>query len=122
MLTWALWDTGAAGLSAIVVTFVFSVYLTGAVAKGLPGGVPPASWLGRALGIAGLTVALLAPLIGVWVEDPHRRRTSLTVLTGLTVALTSAMSLIREQPAVFLAGVGAAGGYCGVRRSGHRPV
>ena len=29
VLTWALWDTGSAGLSAIVVTFVFSVYLTG---------------------------------------------------------------------------------------------
>src|ERR1700733_784437 len=105
VLTWALWDTGAAGLSAIVVTFVFSVYLTGAVGRGLPGGVPPASWLGRALGIAGLTVALLAPLIGVWGEDPHRRRTSLTVLTGLTVALTSAMSLIREQPQYFWLGL-----------------
>jgi MFS transporter, UMF1 family len=105
VLTWALWDTGAAGLSAIVVTFVFSVYLTGVVGKGLPGGVPPASWLGRALGIAGLTIALLAPLIGVWVEDPHRRRTSLTVLTGLTVAVTSAMSLIREQPQYFWLGL-----------------
>jgi MFS transporter, UMF1 family len=105
VLTWALWDTGAAGLSAIVVTFVFSVYLTGAVGKGLPGGVPPASWLGRGLGIAGLTVALLAPLIGVWVDDPHRRRTSLTVLTGLTVALTGAMSLIREQPQYFWLGL-----------------
>ena len=28
-------DTGAAGVSAIVVTFVFSVYLTGTVGKGL---------------------------------------------------------------------------------------
>ena len=123
MLTWALWDTGAAGLSAIVVTFVFSVYLTGAVAKGLPGGVPPASWLGRALGIAGLTVALLAPLIGVWVEDPHRRRTSLTVLTGLTVALTSAMSLIREQQQYFwlgLALLGASAAFGGLARSARR--
>jgi MFS transporter, UMF1 family len=105
VLTWALWDTGAAGLSAIVATFVFSVYLTSAVGKDLPGGVAPASWLGRALGVAGLTVALLAPLIGVWVEDPHRRRLSLTVLTGLTVLLTSAMSLIREQPLYFWLGL-----------------
>src|SRR6201998_2515225 len=93
VLTWALWDTGSAGLSAIVVTFVFSVYLTGTVGKGLPGGVAPARWLGRTLGLAGLTIALLAPLIGVWVEDQHRRRLSLTALTGLTVALTGAMSL-----------------------------
>jgi UMF1 family MFS transporter len=45
-----------------------------------------------------LTIALLAPLIGVWVVDSRRRRLALTVLTGLAVALTSAMSLIREQP------------------------
>jgi MFS transporter, UMF1 family len=98
VLRWALWDTGSAGLSSIVVTFVFSVYLTGSVGQGLPGGAPPASWLGRALAVAGMTIALLAPVIGVWVEDPHRRRVALTVLTGLAVALTCAMSLIRERP------------------------
>ncbi len=97
-MAWALWDTGAAGVSAVVVTFVFSVYLTGTVGKGLPGGVPPASWLGRALAIAGLTIAVLAPVIGVWVEDARRRRIALTVLTGMVVALVSAMSLIRDRP------------------------
>jgi MFS transporter, UMF1 family len=115
VLAWALWDTGSAGLSAIVVTFVFSVYLTGTVGTGLPGGVPPASWLGRALGVAGLTIALLAPLIGVWVEDPRRRRTALTVLTGLAVALTSAMSLIRDRPEYLWPGLAllAAAAACG---------
>ncbi len=98
VLAWALWDCGATGVSAIVVTFVFSVYLTGTVGQGLPGGAPPASWLGRALGVAGLTIALLAPVIGVWVEDPRRRRMALTALTGLAVVLTSAMSLIRDHP------------------------
>ena len=115
VLTWALWDTGAAGLSAIVVTFVFSVYLTGSVGHGLPGGAPPASWLGRALAVAGVTIALLAPLIGVWVEDPHRRRVALTVLTGLAVALTCAMSLIRERPEYLWPGLAllAAAAACG---------
>ena len=65
VLAWALWDTGSAGVSSIVVTFVFSVYLTGTVGKGLPGGATPASWLGRALAIAGLSIAVLAPVIGV---------------------------------------------------------
>ncbi len=115
MLTWALWDTGAAGLSAIVVTFVFSVYLTGSVGQGSPGGASPASWLGRALAVAGVTIALLAPVIGVWVEDPHRRRVALTVLTGLAVALTSAMSLIRERPEYLWPGLAllAAAAACG---------
>jgi MFS transporter, UMF1 family len=102
---WAMWDTGAAGVSAVVVTFVFSVYLTGTVGKHLPGGVPPASWLGRALAIAGLTIAVLAPVIGVWVEAPRRRRVALTVLTGLAVALVSTMSLIRDDPKLFFAGL-----------------
>ncbi len=114
-VAWALWDTGSAGVSAVVVTFVFSVYLTGAVGKGLPGGATPASWLGRSLAIAGLTIAVLAPLIGVWVEDPRRRRLTLTVLTGLVVGLVSAMSLIRERPGYLWAGLAllAVGAACG---------
>ena len=115
VLAWALWDTGAAGVSAIVVTFVFSVYLTGTVGKDLHSGVPPASWLGRALAIAGLTIAVLAPVIGVWVEDPRRRRVALTALTGLAVALVSAMSLIRDRPEYLWPGLAllAAAAACG---------
>ena len=115
VLAWALWDTGSAGVSAVVVTFVFSVYLTGAVGKGLQGGVTPASWLGRALAIAGLTIAVLAPVIGVWVENPRRRRLTLTVLTGLVVVLVSGMSLIRERPEYLWAGLAllAVGAACG---------
>jgi MFS transporter, UMF1 family len=94
---WALWDCGATGLNAIVITFVFSVYLTEHVGAGLPGATTPASWLGRVLTIAGLCVAVLAPATGIWVDGPHRRRTALAVLTGLVVAMTSAMSLIRAD-------------------------
>ncbi|WP_428338517.1 MFS transporter [Mycobacterium sp.] len=114
-VAWALWDTGSAGVSAVVVTFVFSVYLTGAVGKGLQGGVTPASWLGRALAIAGLAIAVLAPVIGVWVENPRRRHLTLTVLTGLVVGLVSTMSLIRERPEYLWAGLAllAVGAACG---------
>ena len=69
VLAWALWDWGATGLNAIVVTFIFSVYLTSTVAAGSPDRTSPASWLGRALTVAGLTVAVLAPAIGVWSTD-----------------------------------------------------
>jgi UMF1 family MFS transporter len=102
---WALWDCGVTGMNAIVATFVFSVYLTNSVGKGLPGGTSPESWLGRALAIAAICVALLAPMIGVWVESPHRRRVGLAVLTGLAVTLTSAMSLVRESPSYLLMGL-----------------
>ncbi len=105
ILAWAMWDFGAIGMVAIVGTFVFPVYLTSTVATGLGGDTSPASWLGRSLTVAGVIVALLAPLTGVLVQAPHRRRTALTLLTGLAVLSTGAMSLIRAEPAYFAAGL-----------------
>ncbi|CAA0130783.1 Uncharacterised protein [Mycolicibacterium vanbaalenii] len=96
-MAWALWDFGATAVNAIAVTFVFSVYLTGTVGDDLPGDTSPASWLGRALGVSGLVVALLAPVTGVWVDAPARRRRVLAALTGMVVVLTAAMSLIRDD-------------------------
>ena len=97
VVAWALWDCGSTGVSAIVVTFVFSVYLTDTVGAGLPGDTSPASWLGWALAGAGLVIAVLAPVTGVWVDAPWRRRRVLAALTGLAVLLTSAMGLVRDD-------------------------
>ncbi|WP_369804368.1 MFS transporter, partial [Mycobacterium sp. E2497] len=105
VVAWALWDCGSTGLNAIVATFVFAVYLTSSVGVGISGGTTPASWLGRAAAIAGLTVALLAPAVGVWVESPHRRRVALSVLTALAVALTCAMFFVHDRPGYLWAGL-----------------
>lgn len=105
VVAWALWDCGSTGMNAIVATFVFAVYLTSTVGQGLPGGTSPASWLGRALAIAGLTVAVLAPLTGVLVQAPQRRRAALTVLSGLAVLSTATMSLVHAEPAYFAMGL-----------------
>jgi MFS transporter, UMF1 family len=113
VLSWALWDVGATGVNAIVVTFVFSVYLTHAVGDDLPSATTPQSWLFRALAVSGLVVALLAPVTGIWVDAPWRRRRVLAVLTGVVVLLTAAMSLIRDDyhylwPGLVLLALGAA--------------
>lgn len=102
---WASWDCGATGLSAIVTTFVFSVYLTASVGVQVPGEPSPASWLGRALALAGLVVAVLAPVTGVWVQAARRRRATLTSLTVAAAVLTAAMSLIRPHPSYLFAGL-----------------
>ncbi|WP_101947059.1 MFS transporter [Mycobacterium sp. 3519A] len=103
--SWALWDFGATGVNAIVVTFVFSVYLTSSVGQDLPGHTSAASWLGRALAVAGVVVAVLAPVTGVWVDAPWRRRRVLAMLTGAAVLLTAAMSLIRDDYHYLLPGL-----------------
>lgn len=102
---WALWDCGSTGMNAIVATFVFSVYLTGTVGVGLPGDTSPASWLGRALTVSGLAVAFLAPITGVVVQVPRRRRIALTFLTALAVAFTASMVFIRADPRYLAAGL-----------------
>ncbi|MCV7424231.1 MFS transporter [Mycobacterium yunnanensis] len=97
VIAWASWDCGATGVNAIVVTFVFSVYLTEQVGAGLPGSTTPTAWLGWALFAAGLAVAALAPVTGIWVDAAHRRRTVLAVLTVVVIALTASMSAIRPE-------------------------
>jgi len=104
-IAWVLWDCGATGMGAIVVSFVFSVYLTQVVGEGTPGGATPASWLGRSMTIAGLAVAALPPVTGVWVQSARRRGASLAAFSGLAVVLTAAMSLIRDDPSYFFAGL-----------------
>jgi MFS transporter, UMF1 family len=97
VVAWALWDCGSTAVSAIVVTFVFSVYLTDSVGAGLPSDTSPATWLGWALAGAGLVVGVFAAVTGVWVDAAWRRRRVLAALTGLAVLLTSAMSLVRDD-------------------------
>ncbi|MFI5511262.1 MFS transporter [Mycobacterium sp. NPDC051804] len=97
IVSWAVWDFGSTGLNAVVATFVFSIYLTNAVGDGLPGSISATSWLGWALGAAGLVVALLAPVTGVWVETPWRRRRALAILSVLSVGFTLTMSMVRED-------------------------
>jgi UMF1 family MFS transporter len=105
VLAWALWDCGSTGVGAIVVTFVFSVYLTRTVGDDLPGDASPASLLGWALFFSGATVAVLAPVIGVWVDAPHRRRRTLGLLTAMVVLLTAAMSLVRDDARYLMVGL-----------------
>ncbi|MGU3650082.1 MFS transporter [Mycolicibacterium sp. A43C] len=103
--SWVLYDCGATAVNAIVVTFVFSVYLTNAVGEGLPGDTSPSSWLGRALTVAGLIVALFAPITGIWVDAPHRRRRALALLTGAVVVLVAGMSFIGTDYSYLWAGL-----------------
>ncbi|BBY41818.1 MFS transporter [Mycolicibacterium celeriflavum] len=97
VVSWALWDFGATGLNAVVVTFVFSIYLTNSVGDDLPGDISATSWLGWALGLAGLVVALLAPVTGVWVDAPWRRRRVLAVLSATAVVLIASTSFVRDD-------------------------
>ncbi|AYF77439.1 MFS transporter [Nocardia yunnanensis] len=97
VLAWGLWDWAAASFNAVILTFVFSVYLTDKVGAGLPGGISASAWLGWALGAAGLVVAVTAPVAGQWFDATAKRKVALGILTAITVVLMAGMFFVRED-------------------------
>jgi UMF1 family MFS transporter len=113
---WAAWDAGGAAFNAVITTFVFTVYLTksfvdptvkaagedapdgSAAAQALADAIDRNSqWLGWGLAIAGLVIALLAPVTGARSDETGRRRFWLGVHTGVVVLVSAALFFV--QPA-----------------------
>ncbi len=97
VLAWSLWDWGSAAFNAVIVSFVFSVYLTDSVGDDLPGRISASTWLGWSLGIGGLFIAILAPITGQRGDAAGRRRRSLGLLTLAVVTCTALMFLVKDD-------------------------
>ncbi|GAA5071976.1 MFS transporter [Nocardia iowensis] len=97
VLAWGFWDWGSAAFHAVILTFVFSVYLTDKVGDDLPGGISASAWLGWSLGIGGLVVAVTAPIFGQWFDATAKRKRSLAVLTGLTILSMAGMFFVHDD-------------------------
>jgi UMF1 family MFS transporter len=97
VLAWSLWDWGSAAFNAVIVTFVFSVYLTDAVGDDLPGPISASSWLGWSVGAASLVIAVLAPVMGQRSDASGHRKRSLALLTLSVVVVTAMMFLVEER-------------------------
>lgn len=98
VLAWSLWDWGSASFNAVATTFVFTVYLTGDAF----GGDAVSAQLGWALGIAGVIVALVAPITGQRSDKGGRRKLWLAVNTYLVVIALALMFFVEASPS-FLA-------------------
>ncbi|MGH3705467.1 MAG: MFS transporter [Agromyces sp.] len=102
IFAWGLWDWGSAAFNAVVTTFVFTVYLT-SESFGPKGTVE--AQLGWALAIAGLLIALLAPITGQRSDTSGRRKFWLAVNTYIVVAITVAMFFVQAGPEYLLLGL-----------------
>lgn len=88
IVSWSLWDFGSNAYNTVILSFVFSVYVTGTVAPSPERGQEVYSLLQT---IAGLLVAVLAPMLGAWGDRVRRRRRMLTVATVLVVLCMAAL-------------------------------
>jgi len=117
---WALWDWGSAAFNAVVTTFVFSTYLASdlfidpaIVAAAGDDTKNPALVLAQAnnttiisgaLTIAGILVAILAPVLGQRSDGSGRRKLWLAINTGLVVLSMAAMFFVAPVPSYIYLG------------------
>ena len=118
---WALWDWGSASFNAVVTTFVFSRYIASdlfvdpaiveagtetedftptaqgarALTEALADNAAVVAW---AIAIAGILVALLAPVLGQRSDGTGRRRLWLGVNTGVTILAMLGMFFVTPVP------------------------
>lgn len=101
VLAWGLWDWGSAAFNAVLVTFIFAVYLTDSVGQNVTGLFTPAQYYGFAIGMAGALIAVLTPVMGQRADLRGTRRRSLGIWTFLTVTLMASLFLVRDDAAFY---------------------
>ncbi len=101
-MAWAAWDWGSAAFNAVMTTFVFTVYLT---SDAFGGEDRASAVLGGALAIAGLAIALLAPVTGQRSDAGGRRKLWLGVNTAAVALLTGLCFFVFPQPGFLILGV-----------------
>jgi UMF1 family MFS transporter len=95
VLAWGLWDWGSASFNAVITTFVFTVYLT---SDSFGGETAVSAQLGIAMTIAGVLVAVLAPVTGQRSDRRGRRKLWLGINTYIVVALSALMFFVAPEP------------------------
>jgi len=98
---WALWDWGSAAFNAVLVTFIFSVYLTDSVGATLDSRYTPTTLYGWVMAVAGVLIAVVAPLIGQRADLKGTRRRSLGVWTFITIGLMASLFFVRNDAPVW---------------------
>lgn len=104
VLSWALWDWGSAAFNAVITTFVFTVYLTSHPGfAGTEGQASPETMLGAAMTVAGLAIALFAPVNGQRADRQGKRGMWLMVNTLLVVAISASLFFVTpSRPGLWL--------------------
>jgi UMF1 family MFS transporter len=100
--SWALWDWAEQPYPTLMQTFIFPVYLTGTVASGIANADMMLGW---ATAIAGIVLALIAPVLGRRSDQNGRRKFWLLVNTGILIAITASAFFVEPKPEYFLFGL-----------------
>ncbi|MEJ3657858.1 MFS transporter [Actinomycetes bacterium KLBMP 9759] len=102
VFAWGLWDWASQSYDTVILTFVFSVYLTSAVSNDETAGTTQLGWT---LTAAGGVMALIAPVIGQRADATGRRKLSTGVWSLLTVVSMAGLFLVETEQSFLLLGL-----------------
>lgn len=108
LVSWCLFDWANSAFPTVIITFVFSAYVTKAVAD-TP--VQGTAYWGYAMSISALLVALCGPVFGAIADFTGKTKSWLFITTGLCVAASALLWFIEPSAeflilALLLAGLG----------------
>ena len=98
---WALWDWGSAAFNAVLVTFIFAVYLTDSVGKTIDSAYTPAQWLSWSMAAAGLVIFAVTPIMGQRSDIRGTRRRALGFWTAATFAAMLILVFVRNDDPIY---------------------
>ncbi|SDT42862.1 MFS transporter [Microlunatus soli] len=106
VLAWALWDWGSAAQNAVITTFVFGPYIVqGVVGDARPGGLTGNTWVGISTAVAGVFIALIAPISGKRADAGGHRRRNLAVWSGLMLLTMIGLFWVKNEPSYLWLGL-----------------
>ena len=103
VLAWGMWDWGTQPFNTVITTFVFSVYIT---SSSFGDTNTTSTSLAISTALAGLFVALLAPVLGQNSDRSGRTVSNLRRLTWLLAGLSAALFVVRPEPSFLRVGLG----------------
>ncbi|WP_392542124.1 MFS transporter [Oryzobacter telluris] len=102
VVAWGMWDWGTQPFNTVITTFVFSVYLT---SESFGSTNSTSTALAIATAIAGLFVALLAPVLGQNSDRSGRTVRNLRIQTWLLAAMSASLYVVKPEPAFLWVGL-----------------
>lgn len=102
MLGWAMWDWGSQPFNTVITTFVFSVYLT---SESFGDTNTTSTALAVATAVAGLLVAVLAPVLGQNSDRSGRTVRNLRIQTWILALLSASLFLVKPDPSYLVLGL-----------------
>ncbi|MDX1635630.1 MAG: MFS transporter [Marinobacter sp.] len=95
---WALYDWANSAFFTIILTFVFARYFSEAVVGDEVAGT---EYWGNIVGITGIGIAILAPVLGAIADQSGRRKPWLVAFTGLCVVATAMLWFVTPDASQF---------------------